>query len=29
MVLKYENLQDVILLDYSISDPIVTGIPER
>jgi len=29
MVLKYENLSDVILLGYSISGPVITGVAEK
>lgn len=29
MVLKYEDLQNVILLGYSISGPVITGVAEK
>lgn len=29
MVLKYENLTDVVLLGYSISGPVITGVAEK
>ena len=29
MVLKYENLSDVVLLGYSISGPVISGVAEK
>ena len=29
MVLKYENLTDVVLLGYSISGPVISGVAEK